>query len=233
VITVGIDLASQPARTAACAVRWEEGGPRVETPEVGVDDARIAELLERADKLGVDVPLGWPIPFAETVHEHRHRREVTAHRLHQLRFRATDFAVHDRTGRWPLSVSSDLIAVPALRAARLFAGHDRSGADVLVEVYPAAALRIWGFSTRGYKGPRGGAARQTMLSALTGTLDLSEDAHGACVRSDHALDALVCALVARCAVVGLCDPVPPEQRAAAEVEGWIALPRADALALLA
>src|SRR5207253_2236918 len=81
------------------------------------------------------------------------------HRLHQLRFRATDFAVHERTGRWPLSVSSDLIAVPALRAARLFGAHDRSGAGVLVEVYPAAALRIWGFSTRGYKGPRGGAAR--------------------------------------------------------------------------
>ena len=213
-------------------MRWEQAGPRVESPEIGVDDARIAELLEGADKLGVDVPLGWPIPFAETVHAHRHRREVPAHRLHQLRFRATDFAVHHRTGRWPLSVSSDLIGVPALRAARLFAGRDRSGGDVLVEVYPAAALRIWGFSTRGYKGPRGGAPRQTILSALAATLDLSEEARSTCARSDHALDALISALVARCAALGLCDPVPSEERAAAEVEGWIALPRADALALL-
>ena len=122
--------------------------------------------------------------------------------------------------------------VGPMRAARLFAAHDRSGADVLVEVYPAAALRIWGFSTRGYKGPRGGGARQTMLSALTGTLDLTEEARTACARSDDALDALVCALVARCAAIGLCDPVPPEQHAAAEIEGWIALPRADALTLL-
>jgi hypothetical protein len=233
VITVGVDLASQPARTAACVVRWNAAGPAVETPELGVDDDRIGELLGYADRLGVDVPLGWPIPFAETVHAHRHRREVATHRLHQLRFRATDFAVHERTGRWPLSVSSDLIAVPALRAARLFAEHDRSGAGVLVEVYPAASLRIWGFSTRGYKGPRGGAARTAILSALEGTLGLSGDARAACVRSDDALDALVCALVARAAAVGLCDPVPPERRPAAEVEGWIALPRPDALALLA
>ena len=103
---------------------------------------------------------------------------------------------------------------------------------MLVEVYPAAALRIWGFSTRGYKGPRGGAARVAMLSALEGTLDLSEEGRAACARSDDALDALVCALVARAFALGLCDTVPPEQRAAAEVEGWIALPRADALALL-
>jgi hypothetical protein len=45
-----------------------------------------------------------------------------------------------------------------------------------------------------------------------------------CGRSDDALDALIAAMVARAAAVGLCEPVATDQRRAAQVEGWIALP---------
>lgn len=54
----------------------------------------------------------------------------------------------------------------------------------------------------------------------------------ACVKSDHLLDALVCALVARASAVGETDEVPPESMAAAAREGWIALPRSDSLSRL-
>ena len=76
-----------------------------------------------------------------------------------LAFRRTDQVVHAATGRWPLSVSADRIAYPAMRCAGLLArlaatGRPvrRSGIDSLVaEVYPAAALRIWELPTAGYK----------------------------------------------------------------------------------
>ena len=47
--------------------------------------------------------------------------------------------------------------------------------------------------------------------------------------SDHALDALVCALVARAAALGLVESVPERDREAARLEGWMALPMPDAL----
>jgi hypothetical protein len=58
----------------------------------------------------------------------------------------------------PLSVSADRIAHAAFRCAGLLArlaalGEpvDRAGSGVVVEVYPAAALRRLGLTHRGYK----------------------------------------------------------------------------------
>src|SRR5262249_19256695 len=71
----------------------------------------------------------------------------------ELQFRATDRFVYERTKRWPLSVSSDRIAIPAMRAAALFTrlaekadSVARDGSGKVVEVYPAVALRIWGLN---------------------------------------------------------------------------------------
>ncbi|MFO0606902.1 MAG: hypothetical protein U0324_27265 [Polyangiales bacterium] len=47
--------------------------------------------------------------------------------------------------------------------------------------------------------------------------------------TDYALDAPVCALVARVATLGVVEQVPRRYREAARQEGWIALPRADSL----
>ena len=45
-----------------------------------------------------------------------------------------------------------------------------------------------------------------------------------CEKSDHAFDALVCALVARAAAIGLTASPTEGDREAARVEGWIAIP---------
>ncbi|WP_419164393.1 DUF429 domain-containing protein [Candidatus Palauibacter sp.] len=88
------------------------------------------------------------------------------------RFRRTDEIAKEKLGRWPLSVSSDLIAVPAMRAVRLLADAatgesiDRSGGGRFVEVYPAAALHVWGFPSRGYKRAKGAALRARLVSDL-------------------------------------------------------------------
>jgi predicted nuclease with RNAse H fold len=242
VITAGVDLASQAVRTAACEVNWSGGHAEVTVLTAsGVDDEAILGLVERAGKTGLDVPLGWPQPFVDAVSAHHSRRPWTGGTQYQLRFRATDHHVAAETGRWPLSVSSDLIALPALRAAALMARvHeevDRSGAGRFVEVYPASALRRWGFIGHGYKN-RAGAENRSVLVPLFRRrterwLRMTEDRWHMCELSDDAFDAVLAALVARAAHIGWCDPMPDALRDVGSREGWIALPFTDSLARLA
>ncbi|MFL5911778.1 MAG: DUF429 domain-containing protein [Gaiellaceae bacterium] len=234
---LGIDLASLPARTAACSVRWSTSGAEVEGIEQGVTDERLEEEIQRHDKVGIDVPLGWPDAFVTAIAAHHAGAGWRTAGLRELRFRRTDLHVLDEVGWWPLSVSTDLIAVPALRAAalldRVVPGADRSGEGLVVEVYPAAALKRWGFVSRGYKRAKGAAVRaglvESFRQATAEWLHVPAVCWDRCVSSDDAFDALVAALVARAAALKLCDPCPTEARAVAGREGWIALPDADGL----
>lgn len=243
-ITLGVDLASLPARTAACAIEWTAGRARVVDVACGQDDDALRKRIAGADKVGLDVPFGWPDAFADAVARFHAGGAWPEASVVALRYRETDRVVAARTGRWPLSVSTDLIGVPTFRAARLLsrlaeAGEvvDRGGAGRLVETYPAAALRIWGFASTGYKRREGLAGLGALLAALRartrGWLDLDAATRRLCGESDDALDALVAALVARAAALGLCLGPSAEQAARAAREGWIALPAADSLEVLA
>ena len=241
-ITAGIDLAAQPERTAACLVRWEDGRAAVlELRRDGVDDGQISALIDRADRTGIDVPLGWPDAFIAAISAHHAAQGWAGGDLAHLRMRATDEWVHRRTGRWPLSVSTDRIGVPALRAARVLAdipaAADRSGRGPVVEVYPAAALSIWGFRYRRYKRVAGAAARRALVMAFRertkSWLELAETDWVACEASDDAFDSLVAALVARAVARGLTDTCPPALQLVASREGWIMLPLDGSLARLA
>lgn len=234
-LTLGIDLAAQPDRTGLCLVEWQAGTAEVRSVVCGADDPRIIEAIEGADRVGIDVPFGWPEEFVEFVVASRRSGDLPLADVDHLRYRETDRVVRAVTGRRPLSVSSDLIAVPAFRAMRILAalaarGHavDRSGAGEVVEAYPAAALRQWGFTASGYKGAKGRELRVDLVQALRtrahAWLKLDDRGHALCCRTDNALDALVAALVARAAACALCEPIPPECHARALVEGWIALP---------
>ncbi len=90
-------------------------------------------------------------------------------------------------------------------------------------MYPAAALRCWGLSPAGYKEPDGGDRRRELLTQLGNHprdwLRLSLEARKVCEASGYAFDALVAALVARAAALGLCEPVPEDTAALAESEG--------------
>src|SRR5580658_10322147 len=69
-ITAGVDLSSQSAHTAACVIDWSDGRAIVNELNVGIDDDAIVRLVATVDKLGIDVPLGWPIAFADAVARH-------------------------------------------------------------------------------------------------------------------------------------------------------------------
>jgi predicted nuclease with RNAse H fold len=253
-VTVGIDLSSDPARTAACAIGWRDGRARLDALDTGLDDGALHERIAAVDAAGgvtgIDAPFAWPVPFREALDAHaRDGSFPAAYRDPRLQFRATDLFVAG-IARRPLSVSTNLIGVTAMRCARLLhevglrrgAPVDPGGADRIAEVYPAAALVAWGgraagLAPQGYKaGPEAGAERARIVAALAARpwLDLPAGARAACARSDHALDAVLAALAARATQRALTHaPQSDEHRALAAVEGWIHVPLPGSLDRLA
>ncbi|MGA7987422.1 MAG: DUF429 domain-containing protein [Candidatus Dormiibacterota bacterium] len=249
--TLGIDVASKAARTAICSIRWGDGSARIEPLTTGgATDLEIRSRIERADRVGLDIPLGWPSAFVDAVVEHHHRRPWTAsvndEGMQALRLRETDRWItatarrpSDRSARChPMSVSTNLIAIPAMRIAALLGPCDRSGEGHVVEVYPAAALFVWDLPYRGYKGP--GAAQRAVRTEVVRRLRektpwLIADAADwhAVGESDHVLDALIASLIARAKHCGLCVECDDARSDRARREGWIALPLHDALSRLA
>jgi predicted RNase H-like nuclease len=258
-VTVGIDLAARARRTAVCRAEWADDGGLTAEFVVPRDDEDLLALIRAADKTGLDCPLGWPSSFVATVLAHHQglRLPVPARfearpdgrpGLDALRFRLTDDLTWKATAmRPPLSVSTDLLGVVALRAARLLdalAATDtpvpRDGSGPIAEVYPAAALRLWGIRpARSYKnaGPGAREAREVREHILASVeaglaLTLPEPVRATCLDSHDHLDALICALVARAVLTdGTRWPRTPDERTAARQEGWIHLPNGDLAAL--
>jgi predicted nuclease with RNAse H fold len=219
--TLGVDLASKPARTAVCLISWHREEAIVEQLRAGVDDAELVRLFDLADRVGIDVPFGWPEAFVRAVVAHRERRGWPAASAEELRYRRTDVFVWRRTGRPPLSVSSDRLAVPAFRLGRLLAGRDadRIGDGRYVEVYPRAARDRWSLGRR----------RVADLLERVPRLMLEPDHSTRCDGDSDCFDALIAALVTRAHALGECEPIPDEDNEAARYEGWIALPREGSL----
>lgn len=243
--TVGIDLAAQPANTGVCVIDWQAGVvEHLGRNAPGGDDELVAIITgPGVARAGIDTPLGWPDAFIEAVTAHHADRpwpgddvDPDDHRR-TLRLRLTDTDVSTRTGRHPMSVSADRIAVAAMRGARIQtrvravtgdrSSVDRSGTSGLVaETYPAAALAVWGLTATGYKGAAEGDRRAAVVEALTvrSGLRLTDDEVTTMVGSDHVLDAFICALVARAVVDGATDGPAPEDLERAQREGWIHVP---------
>jgi len=234
--TAGIDLAAEAARTAVAVVEWGAESAVVVDLLLGADDDAVLGAVAAADLAGIDCPLGWPDAFVDLVVAHRDGTllpppsSARAWRR-PLALRATDVDVHARTGLTPLSVSADRIAHAAMRLAAILASAEtrdipceRDGSGRIVEVYPAAALKLWGQVFRGYKGRDGATVRSELVDSLMRAatwLDLGPFEE-LCRASDDALDAVLCALVARSAAVGRTRGAT--DIAVARREGWIHLP---------
>jgi len=240
-LTAGIDLASQEAKTALCEIEWARGRAKVCELRVGVSDADIVDCARRVRKLGLDVPLGWPSAFVDALVQHGGGGTWPVGYRHEMnqdyRLRATDRFVHAKIGgNPPLSVSTDRIAIPAMRAAAALSALPepvaRDGSGVVVEVYPAAALRRWDLDSRAYKGKDHQGRRHDLAVALFAAspwLDLDDEKRRLCCEHDDAFDAVVAALIARAVVVRQVETIPLKSREVATREGWIALPRTGSL----
>jgi predicted nuclease with RNAse H fold len=246
-LTVGVDLAAAASNTAVAWILWSKDWASVQRIAQPADDKLIIEAVVQADLAGIDCPFGWPEPFVEFVSQHRDGRVVTPEGVagpdwrRRLAYRATDLMVQATVGRWPLSVSTDRIGYPAMRCASLLArlaerGQevDRAGGGSVVEVYPAASLRKWGFTPRSYKGRGNGERLWLLVGALQDAapwLDLGPHEED-CRRSHDATDAVVAALTARATALGLTPGPGPEHAEVAATEGWIMVPEEGSLARL-
>jgi hypothetical protein len=262
-VTMGVDLAAQPAKTAVCLLAWPpKGGPKllllgrgktedgtrftdewISTTACGLRPEHSGEIT----KVGIDDPFGWPIPFLDALAAHRDGPTwplQPGDSTVTLRYRETDRVVQSVTpsGRWPLSVSSDLLAVPAMRCATILAdiaakrdaeAVARDGAGLCCEVYPDPALRIWTADSKSsigkdsYKGPDNSGIRVLLLEAILAELSILDPGGRLAMieREDDYLDALICALVARAAELGLTQLPDDNQWDIAQIEGWIHLPK--------
>jgi predicted nuclease with RNAse H fold len=211
-------------------------------------NADIVTLARDAGKVGIDCPLGWPTQFVDFVVRHQagligagEAANIDARR--ELAYRRTDLVANPAGGPLPLSVSTDRIGRAAMRAAGLLAtlagsgeALDRSGRGKVVEVYPAAALRRWGYSPRNYKG-RGktealSSMAQRFFDETADWLRVDDDQRLQCAASDDAFDAVIAALNARAATIeGAVSTPSAAERPFAVTEGWIAVPTCELAAL--
>lgn len=238
--TLGIDLAAEPKNTAVAWVQWDGDHARVTDLYSGATDDELVRGMTAASKSGIDCPLGWPREFIRFISLHQEEHvdiapgSVPSEWRRRLAYRVTDLHVKKTVpGIQGLSVSSDRIGVTTMRCAAILSqlaavGETvrRDGSGPVVEVYPAASLVRWGFNHKGYKGNKGTVRRGHLVDELLERaewLDL-DGYESTCRASDDALDALLASLTARASAVRLTEPVPIEARAAAEIEGWIALP---------
>ncbi|MHA7663718.1 DUF429 domain-containing protein [Mycolicibacterium sp. HS_4_1] len=249
--TVGIDLASQPSNTAVCIIEWRPGSAEGTTLACGSLDGRkfndvaLLALMQDADKVGIDAPFGWPMPFIEAISHPPGAWPLPPDAARaMLERRTTDRLVYASTGKTPLSVTTDRIAYCAMRCAALLSalGSPRDGSGLAVEAYPDAALRTWlpelftGVS-QSYKSKVSAPAQDRREALLRGLLDglgesftISDIHRDQVARSDDRLDALVCALVARAAATNQTVlPGTEDHRELARIEGWIHLPEANSL----
>lgn len=239
--TVGVDLAAEARATPVCSVDWDgDGRAEVTKLGLGADDGQVLAALDHAERAAVDCPLGWPEPFVEFLVAPRGGHVPVPAGVTGLAWRrtlsrrTTDLACEHMSGVRPLSVAADRIAAVAMRGAGLLSALatqgkpvDRGGGGVLVETYPAAALRLWGMPHQGYKGARNSGSLDQLVDAVRTAapwLDLA-GFDGLCRRSDDAVDAVLCALVARAAALGaVAGPDGDAEILAARSEGWIVLP---------
>ena len=234
-LIAGLDLAAEPKATALALMDWSGKSARIVQLDLNVDDQWVLDSTREAEKLGIDCALGWPIEFVEFLNSYSQNSFAQIDGdmpwRRRMAYRETDRVVREVTGRWPLSVSTDRLGLTAMRCAGLLSRLaedgieiDRTGAGKVVEIYPGASLRLWGFDTSGYRASA--AARATLLEKILEAAPWFEPGQFAelMIESCDAFDAVIANFATRSAQLGLSTRPAKEDSKKAEIEGWISLP---------
>lgn len=252
VVIIGIDCATQLQNVGVAVSRRSKGGSAIlalDHPFRGADAPKTRSLAEHiADEhiagkervlVALDAPLGWPDAMRTELATHSAGGPLAPRR--QCMFsRTTDRFVRCRTGKKPLDVGANLIAMTAhwalefLEQLREATGEGvplaweppRGRGLTAIEVYPALALLALERDEEarkrfdGYKknGPSGSGARRCIWESLPA--DLRRD--GGVPKTDHEIDAVLCVQIANEFLCGNCVTLPePFPSDVVRREGWI------------
>lgn len=184
--------------------------------------------------LAIDAPLGWPAALGPALARHRAGSPLPLP-ANDLFRRETDKVVRHLLGKQPLDVGADRIARTALAVLDLVASvTERTGVrfdlawnpatacSSMIEVYPASWLIVRGCPSRGYKRADGRSARGEILRALE-DCGLNVENREVPLGFPDALDAIIAVQLGVEFLSGRC--LGPSDRALAEREGWIWIPR--------
>jgi hypothetical protein len=183
----GIDWATEAKNRALVELHLDVATRRITISVLTspLTDTEVLRTLRRQDlsAVGVDVPFGWPRSFMSFVGTWRPATRDDSLGIpprELFSYRATDLIVQRAVGKWPLSVSSDRIALGAFAWAKLVAtnhladqvdlgaGRGAATGPTIIEVYPAATLAAWvsanKLSIEGYK--KDAAVRSGLLESL-------------------------------------------------------------------
>ena len=246
---LGIDLSSQPERTAVCVLQQNTPNVfKIQEMKIGCNDAQLHDFIKQTKFIGIDAPFGWPIAFQNAVTTWNTcdwndsmvwEKVLEGKKILQekLRLRETDRRLQEmKIGVTPLSVSTDKISLPAMRAMLLlkrFGVKDKTGMTPFndkhfYEVYPAATLACWKMNRAGYKKADAISIRQKIVEQITQKFSFVDSADDliSCTKTDHQLDALICALTAFKASIKQTNWPPPSDldESVIHQEGWIHLP---------
>jgi predicted nuclease with RNAse H fold len=235
---IGIDCATDPNNVGLALCVVTDGRPRIVELTTGKSwpaiDEQVASWATRATLLALDAPLGWPARLGESLHRHRAGGDLGS-TPNALFRRTTDDAIASRLGKRPLDVGSDRIARTAHTALSFLArlrqrldapiplawAPEPLDAIAAIEVYPAGTLTARNLPSSGYKGPKDAASalRQQLATAMAEELSFDAQAAALMIRTDHALDAVLCVRAGLDFLAG--DAVPPSDLPLAKQEGWI------------
>lgn len=240
---IGIDCATKPENTGFAVGSLDPTDParvrihlaRCCAPAEVLASLAVDAIGERPALLGLDAPLGWPAPMADTLSWHQAGAlfgspVVTDDRMFS---RVTDLDIRARFHKRPLEVGADRIARTARTALRVLSeievarnkpvplGWKPGAPDGVqaIEVYPAATLAAYRIASKGYR--QLPAKRRAVLKALAGSITLPKGMDRTLAANPHALDAVLCVLA--CADYLRGDAVAPslERHATVKREGWI------------
>ena len=247
---VGIDLSTSPRKCGVCVLEDDAISCVTHGRGSASDSDWLLEYCSEAQVVAIDVPFGWPKPFADALQRYRIGVALDPDRSRYM-YRSTDLWVRnelpDRLPRnatrpRPLSVTADRLGATAMFGTILlnslcdegFRLSPRTGDPfpVAIEVYPALSLWAWSLPREGLGGNADSAreARRALLGTLREGLSLSitERWETALVEVDHCFDALVAALTGRAYADGYTfDPPESLDLDVLRLEGWIRVPNCD------
>lgn len=229
-IIIGIDCAVQPENRGVAVGVFDGKKCSIVLPGAKTDTEIAALVLHYRRNsnrvlIAIDAPLGWPAEMGANlaIHEAGQVLDVTSDLLFR---RETDRFVKEKAGKQSLDVGADRIARTAHAALKILSATGSMPPlawksyfeDVaVIEVYPAATLKIYGLPHVGYKESSKQPVRRAILNGLQAKLTIIDDRP--LIDDADVLDAVVCVLAGVDFLSDAC--YQPEDVMRANKEGWI------------